>query len=113
MTSNDILQVNVENVIKSKAPKAYKKIPRFVINLIEMIICQKELNELLSDKKYSKHPNGKLIGVDFATGILTSLNVNIELMGEENIPADGKFIFASNHPLGGLDGMALRAEEDT
>lgn len=27
--------------------------------------------------------------------------------GLENIPAEGRFIFASNHPLGGLDGMGL------
>lgn len=108
MTSNkDILQVNVENVIKSKAPKAYKKIPGFFIRLIEMIIRQKELNNILSDRKYSELPNGLLHGVDFASGVLTTLNVDIELVGEENIPTDGKFIFASNHPLGGLDGMAL------
>lgn len=30
-------------------------------------------------------------------------------MGEENIPASGRFVFVSNHPLGGLDGIGLIA----
>ena len=107
MASNKRLQVNLENVIKKKAPKAHKRIPSFIIRIIEMIIRQKDMNRLLSDAKYSETPNGELLGVDFARGILSSLNVEVKLLGEENIPSDGKFIFASNHPLGGLDGMAL------
>ncbi len=107
MTSNEILQVNLESVIKKKAPKAHKRIPTFIIRLVEMIVRQKEMNRILAERKYASEPNGTLHGVDFARGILSSLNVDIELIGEENIPQDGKFIFASNHPLGGLDGMAL------
>ena len=72
-----------------------------------MIVRQNEMNRILAERKYASEPNGTLHGVDFARGILSSLNVDIELIGEENIPQDGKFIFASNHPLGGLDGMAL------
>ena len=72
-----------------------------------MIIRQKDMNRLLSAAKYSETPHGELQGLDFARGILSSLNVEVKLLGEENIPSDGKFIFASNHPLGGLDGMAL------
>jgi putative hemolysin len=34
--------------------------------------------------------------------------VRIDVKNEENIPADGrKYIFASNHPLGGFDGICL------
>ena len=107
MHSYELLRVDVDKVIKSKAPNASKKIPGFLIRLVEKIIYQKEMNELLVDKKYSTVENGRLVGVDFAKGILSTLNVNAVMKGEENIPADGKFIFASNHPLGGLDGMAL------
>ena len=39
---------------------------------------------------------------------ITSMKVLAgSLLAEENIPNEGRFIFASNHPLGGLDGMAL------
>ncbi|MEG1748990.1 MAG: 1-acyl-sn-glycerol-3-phosphate acyltransferase, partial [Tannerellaceae bacterium] len=32
-----------------------------------------------------------------------------EMVNEENIPSEGRYIFASNHPLGGLDGICLSA----
>jgi len=39
---------------------------------------------------------------------MNDLNVNINVINEENIPDKGKFIFVSNHPLGGVDvGVAI------
>ena len=47
-------------------------------------------------------------GVDFCTNILKELEVTLEVSGLEKIPADGSlYTFASNHPLGGVDGLAL------
>lgn len=46
-------------------------------------------------------------GVDFAETLLEYLDITLRLDGEKNIPSKGRFIFASNHPLGGLDGVAL------
>ena len=46
-------------------------------------------------------------GVDFAETLLEYLDITLHLDGEKNIPSKGRFIFASNHPLGGLDGVAL------
>ncbi len=34
-------------------------------------------------------------------------NVKVIIKGDENLPATGRFIFASNHPLGGFDGILL------
>lgn len=39
--------------------------------------------------------------------ILKYMNVKVEVVNKENIPASGGAIFASNHPLGGMDGMAF------
>ncbi len=36
-------------------------------------------------------------------------DLTIDLVHEENIPTEGRYIFASNHPLGGLDGICLSA----
>ncbi|MDO5570920.1 MAG: 1-acyl-sn-glycerol-3-phosphate acyltransferase [Bacteroidales bacterium] len=100
MNNVQVLQLDVEKAIKSKAPKAGEKIPKFIYNFLSWLICQEKMNFLLNH-------NGDKYGVDFAEGILKDMNVQVEMVGEENIPKDGKFIFASNHPLGGLDGMAL------
>ena len=35
------------------------------------------------------------------------LNIKVTVSGQENIPKEGGIIFASNHPLGGMDAMAL------
>jgi putative hemolysin len=48
-----------------------------------------------------------LYGIDFVNHSLQVLNAKIELKGIENLPANGRCIFASNHPLGGLDGLLI------
>ena len=94
------LQIDIEKVIRQKAPGVSRRIPGFVYRFLEKTICQDRMNYIL--RKY----NGQE-GVDFASALLDELNVKIEIVGEENIPAEGRFTFASNHPLGGLDGIAL------
>jgi putative hemolysin len=54
--------------------------------------------------------NNGATGVDFMKNAVTYFDIKLKLSGEENIPGNGeKFIFASNHPLGGLDGICLSA----
>ncbi len=100
MREKETLRIDVEGVVKAKSPRIAKKIPRFVFNYIKRTIQQDRMNEFLS-----AHPDEK--GVDFADALLAYLNINLLIDGEENIPQDGRFIFASNHPLGGMDGVAL------
>lgn len=102
MNNEAPIQIDIEAVIKAKAPKASKKIPGFVYRFLEKTICQERMNYIL--RKYAGD-----YGVDFARDLLNELNVKIILEGEENIPSEGKFTFVSNHPLGGLDGVSLVA----
>jgi len=95
-------QLDLDKTIKAKAPKIYNKIPRFAINWLKRKIHLNELNDILdrySDKK----------GVDFAEACVGYFNLNLKVIGLEKIPDKGRFIFASNHPLGGLDGICLSA----
>ncbi|MGL4292161.1 MAG: 1-acyl-sn-glycerol-3-phosphate acyltransferase [Bacteroidales bacterium] len=100
MDSAVSLHIDIEKAIKNKAPETGRKIPGFVYRFLANLICQDQMNELLVR-------NGNRYGVDFADGILKDMEVKVVMEGEENIPAAGNYIFASNHPLGGLDGMAL------
>ena len=94
-------QVNLDEILRTKAPKIYRKIPRFVIRLLEKIIDQKQLNH------YFALCEG-LTGVDFMDKSIHNFELNILLKGVENLPAiDHPCVFASNHPLGGLDGIVL------
>jgi putative hemolysin len=39
--------------------------------------------------------------------VLDNMNVKVEIRGGENVPSSGRFIFAANHPVGGVDAMAI------
>ena len=67
---------------------------------LKRIIHQDELNQISRD-------NGHLYDLDFLDATLKGFGVKIIYRGLENIPVVGRWVVASNHPLGGLDGMAL------
>lgn len=95
---NDIELIDVDRIFKNKNPRVYNLLPRFVLRYIKRIIHQDEINQaLIRFKDY--------MGVDFVRSILDYMKIEYDVKGEENIPAEGRFIFVSNHPLGGLDGM--------
>jgi len=103
MSNNTIFQINVQEILKTKSPKLYKKIPSFALNLLAKLICQDKLNAILNR-------NAHVSGVDFMENLIHEFGVTIRLEGTENLPDfNTKCIFASNHPLGGLDGICLSA----
>jgi len=94
------LRVNVREVFRIKNPRMAKILPGFVYRYIERIVHQDYINDLLC-----RH--GEKRGLDFIHAVLDEFNVHITIKGEQNIPGKGRFIFASNHPLGGFDGILL------
>jgi putative hemolysin len=50
------------------------------------------------------------VGLDFVEAIVQEFTKEVKVTGRENIPAEGRGIIVSNHPLGGLDGIALLHE---
>lgn len=102
MENNDCVKpVYIEQLFKSKNPRLARMIPGFVYSFLKRIIHQNEINEFIA--KY-----GDRKGLDFSDGILEFLDVSYNVVGEENLPSpDGRYIFASNHPLGGPDGIIL------
>lgn len=94
--------IDLDGILMSKAPKLYKKIPRFALNWLKRKIHLDELNEIL--RIYADDD-----GVDFARSCVGYFNLKFNISGLDAIPDDKRFIFASNHPLGGLDGICLSA----
>lgn len=97
--SSQPMKIDVDKVLRDRLPKHYKYIPRFVVRWLERTICQDQLNAILL-KMADKN------SVDAATAALDEMNITIDATGLERLP-DGRFMFVSNHPLGGLDGLAL------
>lgn len=92
--------LDLDSVLSNKNPALRKIMPRFVLNYLKKVIHQDDLNEIV--RNY-----GHLYGFDFLDACLKGFGVNITYKGLENVSAEGRWIVASNHPLGGLDGMAL------
>lgn len=92
--------IDIKKVFFSKNQKLANRIPGFVFKYLRKITHENLLNEIVRD-------HGHLKGFDFSVALLKMFNIAIIKKGEENIPESGRFIFASNHPLGGLDGHIL------
>lgn len=92
--------IEVREVIRKKSPKLIKWIPSFLLRYLERTIHEDDINDIMT--RFSD-----LKGLDFVDALIKDLGVNVELKGAANIPIDESVIFASNHPLGGLDGIAF------
>jgi len=92
--------IEIREVIRKKSPKLAKWIPKPILRYLERTLHQDEINYIMT--KYHDR-----FGLDFVDSLLDELGVEVELEGVENIPLEDSVIFASNHPLGGLDGVAF------
>lgn len=90
----------VKDVFMAKNPGLAKLIPGFIYRWINQIIQIDFINDFLSR-------NGHLMGIDFINVVFKEFNIREHIQGFHQVPDNGRFIFASNHPLGGFDGMML------
>ncbi len=93
-------QIDVDKVIKDKAPKLHKRLPSFMLNYIKKILHQDEINEFLRQNNHLKN-------IEFIDAVLNVFNNKISFKGLQNIPPQGRFIFVANHPLGGIESLAF------
>lgn len=82
--------------------KGTRCVPGFVVRWLSRLIHQDELNEMLRVAYPAR-------GAAFCRAVLDHLGVRVSVRCEERLPAPSlrRVIYVSNHPLGGLDGMAL------
>jgi putative hemolysin len=92
--------IDVEKVLYSKNPALRKVMPEFIVNYLKKIVHQDELNDFLTR-------SGHLKDALLIEAWLKYLDITYKVEGTENIPKSGRFIFVSNHPLGGLDGLVF------
>ena len=103
MNGSEQIRIDVGKVLKDKNPGLSRMIPGFVINYLRKIVHEDELNIFFRDFR-------ELQGVELVKAGLTYLGINYKVHNKNNIPASGRNIFISNHPLGGLDGLVFILE---
>lgn len=96
------LHIDLDKVISTRLPRYYRFIPRWAIRLLERIICQDKLNAMLDACR-------GLRDAAFCRGVIEHLDISVEVTGAQLLPPPShrRVTIVSNHPLGGLDGMAL------
>ncbi|MCW3078280.1 MAG: putative hemolysin [Bacteroidetes bacterium] len=92
--------IDVDKVLKEKAKGLYKFLPGFAINMLKRKLREDGINEAMTYLE-------PFHGLEYNAEVLKYFKVKVEVHGAENIPKTGGIIVAANHPLGGLDGMAL------
>ncbi len=93
-------EVDVKKIFYDKNPKAARWIPNLVFRYLKKIAHQDYINTII--RNY-----GHLKNFEFSEKMIEYFNVTVKTKGEENLPDNGRFIFASNHPLGGFDGQII------
>lgn len=92
-------KIDLNKILRSRVPHG-NMIPGFLISTLERLVRQDELNDALDATAPAE-------GTAFAEALYDYLDIHLNVEGLENIPREGRYIFASNHPLGGLDGIGL------
>ena len=78
MADDSLFLIDIDKILREKAPKQSKYIPKFVVSYLKHIVHQKELNVFLRESKDK-------VGVDFLKACLEFLDANIVVKGEENL----------------------------
>ena len=95
--------IDIDRVFKSKNPKLYKYFPKFLLSILKRIVRQEGINDFIARNKHKQ-------GLDFAEAIADEFSHSYHSVGIDKVPEGRRYIFASNHPLGGLDGMIFLTE---
>ncbi|MBO4592810.1 MAG: 1-acyl-sn-glycerol-3-phosphate acyltransferase [Bacteroidaceae bacterium] len=98
------VEIDIDKVLRDKMGSKARFVPRFVTNWLKRIIHQDDMNGFFRAHKDEE-------GVQWLKSVVEYADMRITVHGLENLPADSdhRFTFASNHPLGGIDGVSLGA----
>jgi putative hemolysin len=105
MNNNEVLRIDVDKILQSKMGDKAKRVPRFLVSWLKRRLHQDEVNAFLEKE-------GDIQGVPWVEDVVEHLGMKLVIEGEENLPSSDdpkRYTFVSNHPLGGLDGVALGA----
>ena len=95
--------IDIEKILRAKMGSKAKLVPSFVINWLKCITHEEDNNKFLWDARDLK-------GTPWLEACLKFLDTCLDVQGMENLPSkdDGRlYTFVSNHPMGGIDGVAL------
>ena len=97
--------IDIDKILKDKMGAKARYVPGLLTRWLKHIIHQDQVNAFLWEHR--DH-----VGVEWLEDCVKYLDMTLKIEGMENLPDknDGKlYTLVSNHPLGGIDGVALGA----
>ena len=96
MMEQNAYTIDLDRIVRERSGG---RVPGFVVGWLKRLIHQDFLNEFLGRG---------LEGEAFCRGVLDYVGVTVDVVGQENLPRDGRrYTFVSNHPLGAVDSMTI------
>jgi len=103
--------INIEGLFESKNPRLLKIIPRWFLSYLKRIVHQDAVNGYIyKHREKTGLPFVEAILQEFGATVITEIPGTIASEQDnvlKKLLLDRRLIIASNHPLGGLDGLAL------
>lgn len=100
MELKQVQQIDLRAIFNAKVPKLMKRMPDWLFRKIQRLLHEDDINAALTRC-------GHLEGIEFVQAVVKDFNLNVVAVGIENLTASERIVVASNHPMGGLDGIAL------
>lgn len=97
--------IDLDRIIREKMGTKARYVPSVAVRWLKHIIHQDEVNRFLWESRDK-------MGTEWLEECTRYLDMTLDIEGLENLPDknDGRlYTFVSNHPLGGVDGVALGA----
>ncbi len=95
-----IKQVDLRAIITSKSAKLARRIPNFIYAWLNRLLHIEEVNEIIRD-------GWELTPQEFLRHFFARQKITYSAKNLEKIDPSGRYIIASNHPFGGMDGMMI------
>jgi len=95
--------IDIDRILKDKMGEKAKRIPKFLVSWLKRIVHQDQVNAFLWESRDKK-------GTAWLEECVKYLQMTLKVEGMENLPDKNcgrLYTIVSNHPLGGVDGVAL------
>lgn len=94
--------LDIPGLFREKNPDLYRRLPRIVFTLLDAVAHRRRINRGLYDMR-------QVSCRQFPARVLEHLGVDCRIDGVPAPRLEQRPIFAANHPLGALDGLAMLA----
>ncbi len=93
-------EIDIGAVLEEKAPRLARWVPRPFVGWLRRTVREAEINHIL--RNYWELPPQQVIRACFR-----EWQVGYTVEGLDRLDPQGRYLFAANHPFGGMDGMML------